>query len=43
MLFVFFEEEQGGQSRSEYFSGRSETLDPLNSSAITKRTALQKM
>ncbi|XP_031434466.1 protein SLX4IP isoform X2 [Clupea harengus] len=35
--------EQGGQSRSEYFSGRSETLDPLNSSAITKRTALQKI
>ncbi|XP_041922309.1 protein SLX4IP [Alosa sapidissima] len=36
-------EEQGGQSSSEYFSGRGETLDPLNSSAITKRTALQKI
>ncbi|XP_062375639.1 protein SLX4IP [Sardina pilchardus] len=36
-------EEQGGQSCSEYFSGRGETLDPLNSSAITKRTALQKI
>ncbi|XP_063048329.1 protein SLX4IP isoform X2 [Engraulis encrasicolus] len=36
-------EEQGGQSKSEYFSGRGETLDPLNNSAITKRTALQKI
>ncbi|XP_030628169.1 protein SLX4IP [Chanos chanos] len=32
-----------GQSRSEYFSGPGETLDPLNSSTITKRTALQRI
>ncbi|KAL6466824.1 hypothetical protein MHYP_G00246280 [Metynnis hypsauchen] len=35
--------EQSGQSRSGYFSGPRETIDPLNSSTITKRAALQKI
>ncbi|XP_072526392.1 protein SLX4IP [Salminus brasiliensis] len=35
--------EQSGQSRSGYFSSPRETLDPLNSSTITKRATLQKI
>ncbi|XP_028845898.1 protein SLX4IP isoform X2 [Denticeps clupeoides] len=31
------------QSQSKYFSGRGETLEPLSSSGITRRTALQKI
>ncbi|KAL7841407.1 hypothetical protein SRHO_G00250980 [Serrasalmus rhombeus] len=38
-----FQAEQSGQSRSGYFSGPGETIDPLNSSTITKRAALQKI
>ncbi|XP_036438769.1 protein SLX4IP [Colossoma macropomum] len=35
--------EQSRQSRSGYFSGPRETVDPLNSSTVTKRAALQKI
>ncbi|KAL7855829.1 hypothetical protein AOLI_G00194330 [Acnodon oligacanthus] len=35
--------EQSGQSRSGYFSSPRETIDPLNSSKMTKRAALQKI